>query len=497
MNVPYSAAQPLPLPAPANTLPRLVIVGLSGGVGKTIVSLGLVGAFRRLGLAVQPFKKGPDYIDAAWLGLAAGVTSMNLDPFLMPPNFLAPLLADRMANTVPADTAQLVLIEGNRGLFDGKDLTGSCSSAEVARLLNAPVLLVVDATKMTRTVAAIVQGCRYFEPNLRLAGVVLNRTAGKRHQALLAECLSAYTDVPVLGMLPKLTPNPIPERHMGLISIREQSSANIVATLDRLADIATAHLDLSGIWQAAAAAGPLPPIIEGLRLWPDPVIEILDAKVSRPRIGCVRDAALWFYYEENLEALRRAGAELVDVSLLTSTAWPALDGLYLGGGFPEIHVETLANNTFIRRHLASLAAAGLPIYAECGGFMVLAETIVAGERRYPMAGVFPVATELCSRPQGLGYVKARVVADIPFFPTGMQLCGHEFHYSRCLTSNTAGLTFSLTLNRGTGMLGQRDGLIHRNTFAAYTHLHALGVPEWAPRFVAAALAWHRSSKFST
>ena len=452
--------------------PRLIIAGLNGGSGKTTVSLGLARAWARAGKKVVPFKKGPDYIDAVWLGLAAGNTASNLDPFLMHEDMLRALFWRR------AFKASACCIEGNRGLFDGKDLEGSCSTAELARIINTPVILVMDCTKMTRTAAAIVAGCKDFEPGVNIAGVILNRVAGKRHREISSDCIIHYTGVPVLGALPKVR-TPIPERHMGLISNQEHEGQEEI--LDGLADLVTAHCDMDGIWSIAQSA-PDEPRAKTMAslLWPEkrpaPVV----------RIGVIRDAALWFYYEENIEALRRAGGEVIELSLLDNRDWPEIGGLYLGGGFPETMADSLAKNTRVRQRVRQLSEMGMPIYAECGGFMYLCEGLIYQGNKYPMAGVFPVTTKLHERPQGLGYVEATVVHDNPFHPAGEILRGHEFHYSRCLTADGTVLTLSLKLDRGQGVLAGLDGLLHKQTFAAYTHLHALGTPHWAPNFIQAA-----------
>ena len=376
-----------------------MVAGLSGGAGKTMVSLGLARALTRRGLRVAPFKKGPDYIDAVWLGLAAGRACSNLDPFFMPEESLRSLFAHAAQGCAAA------VIEGNRGLFDGLDVGGSASTSGLARMLDAPVVLVMDCTKMTRTAAAIVAGCRDFEPGLNLAGVVLNRVAGPRHEDMLRRAIGQYTDVPVLGALPKLGADPIPERHMGLTSHEEIGQRE--AILDGLADAVRDHCDTAAILAVAEAAPDWDE--EPEPLWP------MDAPEPRVRIGVVRDAALWFYYPENLEALRRMGADVVEISLLDPAPWPELHGLYLGGGFPETQAEALAASGCLAR-LKALSDDGLPIYAECGGFMVLARELEFEGRSWPMAGVFDVATRVCAKPQGLGYVKAEVTAKNPYPP---------------------------------------------------------------------------------
>jgi cobyrinic acid a,c-diamide synthase len=461
--------------------PRIILAGLSGGSGKTFVSAGLCRAFARRGLAVQPFKKGPDYIDASWLSHAARATASNLDPFLLKREVIAALFQEKAAR------ADVSVIEGNRGLFDGKDVQGTCSTAELARQLSAPVILVLDATKMTRTAAAIVAGCKAFEPGLHLAGVILNRTAGERHRNILKDCIESLAGVPVLGALPKSLHNPIPERHMGLVS--DQEHAGREAALDSIADTVEACVDVERVLEvarSAAALAPSPPVP-----WPARAV-----KGKGPVIGYVFDAALWFYYPENLEALARAGAKLERLSLLSAEPWPEIHGLYLGGGFPETQAQALSANTLVRARVRGLAQAGLPIYAECGGFMYLCASLTLDQGEHPLAGVFPLATRLCSRPQGLGYVEAEVDVENPFHPLGARITGHEFHYSACMDPALPTLAppTALRMLRGQGMIGSRDGLISDNTFAAYTHIHALGTPHWAPNFVRAAEAFRLSRK---
>ncbi|MFU2208439.1 cobyrinate a,c-diamide synthase [Solidesulfovibrio sp. C21] len=458
-----------------NDRPRLVLAGLSGGAGKTILSLGICRALAAAGLRVHPFKKGPDYIDAAWLGLAAGCDATNLDPFLLPAERLPSFFLEK------SQDCDIAVIEGNRGIFDGMDVAGSCSTAGLARQLDAPVVLILDATKMTRTAAALVAGVAGFEPGLRLGGVVANRTAGPRHRAIVRESIETLARVPVFGLLPKISDNPIPERHMGLVSNREHVAVG--AILDGLAALVREHVDLDRLVALARSAPPLP----DMPLSPPPAPVDPDA----PVIGVVRDAALWFYYPENIEALTRAGARVTFVSILDPAPWPALDGLYLGGGFPETQVVALADNRLVRERVRALSASGLPIYAECGGFMYLCRGLEVQGTVYPMAGVFPVTTTLCARPQGLGYSLARVVRDNPYHPTGTLLHGHEFHYSRCQAvpdcpSLPDPEAFTLAMERGVGMHEGHDGLLTGNTFAAYTHIHAEGAPHWAPNFVAAA-----------
>ena len=477
---------------PTNHPQRLLLAGLSGGSGKTIATLAVIRAQVRRGLRVKPFKKGPDYIDAAWLALAAGNPATNLDPFLLAEDRLKALFLEK------SQGFDLAVIEGNRGLYDGKDVEGSCSSAALARQIQAPVVVIIDATKMTRTAAAVLHGLATFEPDTPLQGVILNRTAGERHRSILTRSIEHYTDLKVMGAFPKLESGLIPERHMGLVSDQEHGlDEDGPAVLDRLADLAEEWLDLDGLDQLARSA-PLLAADPGVSLWPTPRQACADRPVT---IGYVRDAALWFYYPENLEALERAGARLVRLSLLSDEPWPEIHGLYLGGGFPETHARQLSANTALRAHVAGLAERGLPIYAECGGFMFLCRSLEFQGGEYPMAGVLPLSTGFCPRPQGLGYTEARVVEENPFFEVGSLVRGHEFHYSRCLAPlghvPSEGPRMALVMERGQGMLHGLDGVLQGNTFAAYNHIFALAEPGWALRFTAAAAAYRDGDPATT
>jgi cobyrinic acid a,c-diamide synthase len=451
--------------------PRITIAGLKGGSGKTIVSLALCRLFSQKGLNVKPFKKGPDYIDAKWLSLATGNSASNLDPFLFPTPKVKSLFWSF------ASGHDLALIEGNRGLFDGKDVEGSYSTAELSRILKTPVILVIDCTKVTRTVAAIVLGCQLFEKDLDLAGVILNQTAGARHRSITRQSIEKYTDIPVLGALPKLRENPIPERHMGLISDQEHQGKEDIFT--GICEVVSREVDLDAILDIARKAS----FIE--ESFPRVFSRQIQAGNDSPVIGLVRDKALWFYYQENLDALKSEGARLVDLSLISREDWPEIHGLYLGGGFPETMAESLDENILLKEKLRNLAVDGLPIYAECGGFMYLAQSLEYEDRCYSMAGIFPLRTRLFKKPQGHGYVSAEVVRKNPFFSVGAKISGHEFHYSRCIPV-PEDISFCFSLSRGVGISKGFDGLGFRNVLAGYTHIHAFGAGEWARNFVRAA-----------
>jgi cobyrinic acid a,c-diamide synthase len=375
-----------------------------------------------------------------------------------------------------ADPQGLNLIEGNRGLYDGVDSRGTHSTAALARALAAPVILVVNAAKVTRTAAASVLGCRMLDPLLRIAGVVLNRIAGERHAAVLREAIEEVCGIPVLGSLPRADGNLLPARHLGLVTPLECAG---IAELERqIVGFAEGRLDLEAIWNIAAdVPAPAPPAA------------ITAARAGeRVPIGYLRDRAFSFYYPENLEALEAAGAELVPVSSLLPNAVPrGLRALYIGGGFPETHGAVLAANTELLGSLRAAAAAGMPIWAECGGLMALSRAIRWAGDRWAMAGVLPFEVEVLARPQGHGYTTLRVDRSNPFLPEGTELRGHEFHYSRIAEGERPETACAVL--RGVGCYDGRDGVIAGSVWAGYTHLHATGTPEWAFALVRAAHNW--------
>ncbi len=372
-------------------------------------------------------------------------------------------------------SAGVSVVEGNRGLYDGLDVQGTHSTASLARLLRAPVVLVVSAAKVTRTVAAVVLGCRELEQGVDLAGVILNHVAGARHEALTRQAVEQLTGVPVLGALPRLRDQLLPGRHLGLVPPQEHAAAaEAAATLGPLLD---RHVDLGRLLQIARGAPPLP---ASPAAGPAPA-----GAGGRARVGVFQDAAFTFYYPENLEALARAGAQLVPVSGLADAGLPeGLGALVIGGGFPETHAARLSANAGMRAALRRAAEAGMPIYAECGGLIYLSRSLRLRGEIYPMAGVLDLELALDERPAGHGYVALEVTGDNPFFPLGLQLRGHEFHYSRVVGGGPLRTAFSLS--RGAGCGEGRDGIVFKNVLAGYTHLHALGAPQWAPAVVAAA-----------
>jgi cobyrinic acid a,c-diamide synthase len=448
---------------------RLVIAGLSGDSGKTIASLSILTALREQGLSVSVFKKGPDYIDPAWLSWVTDGVCRSLDTYMVDPEVVVRRFVTQ------AEKSDISVIEGNRGIFDGRDVSGTHSTAQLAKLIRAPVVLVVDAAKTTRTLAAVVKGCVDFDPDLNLAGVILNRVAGERHLAILRDSIAKYSGLRVLGAIPKLGDEStlIPGRHLGLTTPSEFRSGPELRA--RLGEIAERFLDIEGIVEVARSAGPL-------RCSP---ADSRPLSPLRVKIGYFKDSVFTFYYPENLEALEARGAQLVPVSSLADRCLPEVDALYIGGGFPETHAERLVRNRSMMEGVKGAALEGLPIYAECGGLIYLARSLRWGDVVYPMAGLFPIDLVMQRKPVGHGYTSLRVDAPNPFYAVGTSLRGHEFHYSGPAAA-PQGVVSCMSVETGVGVGSARDGLVHHNTLACYTHLHADGAESWASAMVSAA-----------
>jgi cobyrinic acid a,c-diamide synthase len=457
-----------------NRRPRVVVAGLRGGSGKTTLALGLIAAWQQREGEVVPFKKGPDYIDAGWLTLAAGQPCFNLDPYMMSGEQILDSFWQH------SQTAQGAVIEGNRGLFDGLDAEGSCSTAELAKLLQAPVLLVVDATMVTRTAAATVLGCQHLDPEVPIRGVILNRVAGPRHEKMLRTTIERYCQVPVVGAIPKLKKDDFPERHMGLVTVAEHPEAR-EAILARI-QIVERYLDLEKVLAIAKQAPPL----QWKPAYPN---KRVSKAYRQPVIGIIKDSAFQFYYPENLEALEQRGARLVTVNSLQDRALPPLDALYIGGGFPETHADRLAANSRFRGSFKAAIEAGLPVYAECGGLMYLGRSLDIEGKSYPMVEALPIDFKLEKKPQGHGYTALQVVEINPFYPVGITLKGHEFHYSRVIQCDLESNSLAFAMRRGTGIMDGKDGVCYRNVLATYSHVHAIGTSAWAEGLIRRALAY--------
>ena len=460
--------------------PRLIIAGLKGGSGKTTVSLGLISAWRERGLSIVPYKKGPDYIDAGWLSSAAAQPCYNLDPFLISKEKILYSFQVHFGN------GDCAVIEGNRGLYDGMDSAGTYSTAELAKMLTAPVVLVLDCTKMTRTAAALLLGMQKFDKKVAIRGVVLNQIAGSRHEKIIRETIEKYCSLPVLGAIPRLKKDFLSERHMGLTPFQEHPE--VAKALSYAGDIAREYLDLDRILEIAQGAKTL----EGGATDNKHDGFVAGNAFPSVRIGIIRDSAFQFYYPENFEELEKKGAELVEISAMKERKLPDIDALYIGGGFPETNAISLASNTAFKRSLRKAVEGGLPVYAECGGLMYLGEALLLGNRTYPMAGVFPVTFCLEKKPQAHGYTIVEITGGNPFYPKGTLLRGHEFHYSRVIDRETKeGKHFSFRMKRGQGIMDKMDGLCYKNVLATYTHVHALGSPEWAGGLVKQAYSYKK------
>jgi cobyrinic acid a,c-diamide synthase len=457
---------------------RIILAALRGGAGKTLVSMGLSAAWHNQGLNVVPFKKGPDFIDAAWLTHAAGGDCHHLDSFMMPPDRM---VSSFMINTAGSDIA---VIEGNRGLFDGADVKGSHSTAALARLLKSPVILILDCTKVTRTSAAMVLGCLKFEPELDIKGVILNQIARSRHEDIIANSVKEYCGLPALGAIPKLKEFPMPERHLGLIPPQENNLADKVIKM--ASSVAEKYLDLKSLQRIARSAPKLKVPAYGLAE--------TRSFTSPPTIGIIRDAAFQFYYPENIEELKRQGARIIEISALSDSRLPEVDALYIGGGFPETHAESLAANERFRASILEAVCRGLPVYAECGGAMYLGESITWREKTYPMVGAYPVSFGWRQTPSAHGYTILETENGNPFFDVGVSLKGHEFHYSEILEWDEGELAFAFKVKRGYGLDGMREGICHKNILATYTHVHVLGSPQWSAALVDAAAGFHKTKE---
>lgn len=418
-------------------IPAIVIAGTHSGCGKTTLACGVMGALRGRGLVVQPFKVGPDFIDPSHHTAICGRPCRNLDPFMMGEDGVVQTFVSASAG------ADIAVVEGVMGLYDGLEGGDLGSTAQVAKILGAPVVLVADVGGMSRSAHALVRGYTTFDPAVRFAGVIFNRVGSSRHRQMIEEELS----VPALGWVPTEKDKAVSSRHLGLAMAGEASMA-------AFGQVCEEHCDLDAIVAAASSA---PAFVPG------PV-----GKCASPRLslGVARDAAFCFYYQDNLDLLRRAGAALVFFSPLADPL-PDVDGLYLGGGYPELHAEALSRSPCTRA-IHAAAADGMPVYAECGGLVYLCEHLAA-DADYSMAGVLPADARMNRRFQALGYVEAESTGTSPILPAGLTFRGHEFHYSSVEPARDA--RFALRLARGRGIGDGQDGLSEHAVLAGYSHAY--------------------------
>ncbi len=448
---------------------RLLISAAHKSSGKTTLSIGLISALTARGLTVQPFKKGPDYIDPMWLSAASGRACRNLDFYLMRREEIQQVFARH------AQEADIALVEGNKGLYDGLELDGSNSNAALAKLLQLPVVLVLDTRGVIRGVAPLLLGYQAFDREVNIAGVILNHVGGSRHEAKLRAVVEHYTDIPVLGIVQHDKALGIDERHLGLMPSNEsQEAAQHIANMGR---IIGSQVDLDRLLAIARTAPPLA-MPRAPQRHP--------SAVSSVRIGIAQDAAFGFYYADDLDALRAAGAQLVPFSPMRDPKLPVVDALFLGGGFPEVFARELSANQSLRADIRAAIEAGLPAYAECGGLMYLARSISWHGEMHAMAGVVAGDVVMHEKPVGRGYVRLKETAHFPWPMTDtlpQSVMAHEFHYSS-LEHLPPDLIYAYEVERGYGVDGTHDGIVHKNLLASYTHLRSLEGYNWAARFVA-------------
>ncbi|GAA1959464.1 cobyrinate a,c-diamide synthase [Kitasatospora viridis] len=448
-------------------LPRLVIAAPSSGAGKTTVATGLMAALTARGLTVSPHKVGPDYIDPGYHALATGRPGRNLDSFLCGPERIEPLLRHGAAG------ADLAVVEGVMGMFDGASGRGElASTAQVAKLLRAPVVLVVDGSSQSRSVAALVHGFASWDPQVRLAGVILNRVASDRHEHLLREALEEGAGVPVLGAVRRTAAVATPSRHLGLVPVVERSTEALRAVRD-MGELIAASVDLDEVLALARSAPPLT-----AEPW-DPAAEVTRLSGPAPRIALAAGPAFSFSYAENAELLAAAGAEVVPFDPLHDTTLPdGVSGLVIGGGFPEVYGEQLSANRQLRAAIGELAATGAPISAECAGLLYLGRELDG----HPMCGVLPLESRMTER-LTLGYREAVALHDSPLAVTGTRLRGHEFHRTTCTPGASATPAWGWRAPDGKPVT---EGFTTANVHASYLHLHWAGAPQLAERLVRSA-----------
>ncbi len=460
---------------------RLLIAAAHKSSGKTLMATGIAAALVGRGLSVQPFKKGPDYIDPLWLGRAAGRPCRNLDFHTMADAEIGEVFGRHAAD------ADIAMIEGNKGLYDGLDLDGRDSNAALARLLGAPVLLVLDTRGMTRGIAPLVRGYVDFDPEVDIKGIILNQVGGPRHEGKLLAALQRYTDLPVLGAVARDPALLIPERHLGLIPANEAAGAD--ATIVRLAEAVRAGVDLDRVVAIAGGAAALEPLPVPARP-PSP---------ARVRIAIARDAAFGFYYPDDLDAFARAGATLVPFDTLSDTRLPDVDGLFIGGGFPETQMTPLSANAGLRVSIREALAAGLPAYAECGGLMYLARSISWRGHKHEMVGAIEADAVVHDRPRGRGYMVLAETAACPW-PTveelSSTLAAHEFHYAS-LENLPDDTRYAYRVLRGAGIDGRHDGIVVGNLMASFLHQRDVAANRWVERFVAFVRARNSKSAKAT
>jgi cobyrinic acid a,c-diamide synthase len=459
---------------------HLLISAAHKSSGKTTITIGLCAALTEMNLTVQSFKKGPDYIDPMWLCKASARACHNLDFYTMQQHEITDTFARFSQH------ADISVIEGNKGLYDGLDLDGSNSNAALAELLKAPVLLVLDARGMTRGIAPLILGYQAFDAGINIAGVILNQLGGSRHESKLRSVIEHYTDVPVVGAVYRNKDLCIEERHLGLLPSNEDDAAD--RKIAQIRELIKNQLDLHKIQAIAQQTSPLPPMSA---TQPPPLA------TETVRIGVVKNAAFGFYYPDDLVALEQAGAELINIDTLKDKQLADIDGLFIGGGFPETQMQELENNHAMRSAIKSAIDKGLPTYAECGGLMYLSRSLSWKGKRCAMAGAIPADAVMHDTPQGRGYVRLEETQHHLWGNSATQnlkkeIAGHEFHYS-ALQNIDPSVKFAYRVKRGSGIDGRHDGIVYKNVLACYTHLRDTHLNHWTQRFINFVIRCKRAS----
>ena len=443
---------------------RLFLSAAHKSSGKTTIAIGLAAAMSTDGTIVQTFKKGPDYIDPMWLVRASGRPCYNLD---FNTQTTAGILATFARNAGGTDIA---LIEGAKGLHDGVDVEGSDSSAALAKLLAAPIVLVLDACGMARGVAPLVQGYASFDPEAPIAGVILNKVGSERQTAKLRNALERYTDIPVVGAVGRDESIVVRERHLGLTTPGETSGGETIVAAASAA--VRRGVDLDAVRRIAASAP----------RFTHPVVDNSTLRSPDVTVAVARDEAFGFYYADDLEAFTRAGARLAFFDALRDPRLPRCDALFIGGGFPEMRAAGLAANGSLRGDIREAIAAGLPTYAECGGLMYLGRSIVWGDERWPMVGAIPADARMHERPQGRGLVVLEETGRAPWRVGRRRLPAHEFHHA-AIEGLPADAAFAYRVRRGVGVDGDNDGVVIGSLVASFSHLRDTPEAPWVERFV--------------
>ena len=460
-----------------SNLSRLMISAPQKSAGKTTVSLGIIHNLVEDGVSIQSFKKGPDYIDPMWLKLASGNDCYNLDPYLMGDKGCL----DSFTNNI--HKSEMALIEGNHGLHDGMSMDGSDSTSGLANLLKTPVLLVLDSRGMNRGAAAIVTGMQKMFPQPDIAGVVLNHVRSSRQEEKQKAAIEKFCGVPVIGAIPVDEAVSIPERHLGLTTVEETGNARKI--IRHAGELIANYCDMNAIQSIYNNATPL-------KIQPKKAPQL--ANKQSVKIGVFHDSAFCFYYPENLEGLRYNGAELLFIDALNDNLLPDLDGLYIGGGFPESFFEELSANRKLLSEVKERVRSGIPVYAECGGLIYLCESALYKGKKYPLAGVLPFEIGFQKKPVGYGYLTLKSRCRSKWFDENALVKAHEFHYSKPILAGSSklisklagtspGERYQFNVVRGYGIDGKQDGFLQHNLFASFAHLHASANPQWAKGFV--------------